>query len=311
MRILYLGTPDFAVQPLQSLINFEKNGADIEIIGVVTNVDKPFGRKKILTACPVKQFALENSLPVFGYEKISKDGVEDIKKLNPDLMITCAYGHILSKEILDIPKYGIFNIHASLLPKYRGASPIHSAILNGETKTGVTIMKTELGVDTGDIILQKEVFIDENDNCGTLFDKLSMVGADLIIDAVKLLIDGKIKFVKQEEEKATFTKIIKKEDALIDFNKTAFVVNNQIRAFNPAPIAFFTLNEEVFKVYESDICYGNGKPGEVIENKNFLEIACLNGSIIVKKIQKSGGKAMNISDFLRGYKIEKGLIVNE
>lgn len=311
MRILYLGTPDFAVSPLQNLINFAKNNEKVEIIGVVTNVDKPFGRKKVLTACPVKQFALENNLPVFSYEKISKDGVEDLRKLNPDLMITCAYGHILSQEIIDIAKYGIFNIHASLLPKYRGASPIHSAILNGEEKTGVTIMKTELGIDTGDIILQQEVLIDKNDTCGTLFEKLSIVGANLIIKAVENLINGEISFTKQDESKATLTKMIKKEDALINFEKTPFEINNQIKAFNPAPVAFFTINGEPFKVYEAEESNGIGEVGKVIENDKYLEIACKNGSIIIKKIQKSGGKAMPISDFLRGSKIEKGIIVNK
>ncbi len=311
MKILYLGTPDFAVKPLQKLVDFANTNKNIEIVGVVTNVDKPFGRKRILTACPVKQFALGKNLPVFSYEKISRDGVEDLKKLAPDLMITCAYGHILSQEIINVAKNGVFNIHASLLPKYRGASPIHSAILNGEDKTGVTIMKTELGVDSGDIILQEEVLIEKDDNCGTLFNKLSVVGANLIIKALEQLLDGEISFTKQDENLATLTKIIKKEDALIDFNKTSFEVNNKIRAFNPSPIAFFTINDEPFKVYEAREGNGIGKVGEVIECEKSLEIACAKGSIIVKKIQKSGGKAMDISDFLRGYKIEKGVIVNK
>ena len=157
MRIVYLGTPDFAVKPLEALLNLN----NCEIIAVVTNRDKPVGRKQVLTPPPVKTVALQNNIPCFQYDKIRIEGISDLKNLSPDIMITCAFGQILSQEILDIPKYGVINIHASLLPKYRGASPIHYAILNGDTETGITIMKTDIGIDTGDIILQKSINIGE------------------------------------------------------------------------------------------------------------------------------------------------------
>ena len=204
MKIVYLGTPDFAVLPLKKLI---ENG--YQIVGVVTNKDKPVGRKQVLTPPPVKVLAQENNLPIFQYDKIRVEGVEDIKNLNPDLMITCAFGQILSQEILDIPRLGVINIHASLLPKYRGASPIHYAILNGEKQTGVTIMKTDIGVDTGDMISCEKTQIRDDETCGELSDRLSVMGADLLINTLPSIIDGSAKFIKQNDGEATFSKIIK------------------------------------------------------------------------------------------------------
>ncbi len=294
MRIVYLGTPDFAVKPLEKLV---ENG--YEVVAVVTNLDKKVGRKQILTACPVKETALNYGIPVLQYEKIRYSGVEDLKNLKPDLMITCAFGQILSQEILDIPKYGVINIHASLLPKYRGASPIHYAILNGETETGITIMKTDVGIDTGDIILQKSIKINENETCGELFDRLSILGAECIVDGINAVINNERSIV-QDNNTATYTKIIKKEDALINFNVEAKDVVNQIRAFNPSPICYAFYNANMIKVYKATISNGFGKPGEIIDNKNCLEIACKNGSIKIETIQKAGGKPLNIQDFLRG-----------
>ncbi len=305
MRIVYLGTPDFAVKPLEKLIENAEN-----IVAVITNNDKPVGRKQVITACPVKQYALSKGIPVYSYDKIRIEGVSDLKSLKPDLMITCAFGQILSQEILDIPSLYTLNIHASLLPKYRGASPIHFAILNGETKTGVTIMKTDAGIDTGDMLISKEVDIKDNETMGELFEKLSNIGADLIIDALKLVKEGKTNFIKQDEKVATFSKIIKKEMAKIDWSKKNYEIVNQIRAFNPSPIAYTFLGGEPFKIY-SAVCDDRcGKIGEVIENEKELVIATGFNSISLKKVQKSGGKPLDIGDFLRGNKIEKGFIFN-
>lgn len=305
MRIVYLGTPDFAVKPLENLI---KNGENV--VAVITNNDKPVGRKQILTACPVKQFAISKDIPVYSYDKIRVEGVEDLKALKPDLMITCAFGQILSKEILDIPTLYTINIHASLLPKYRGASPIHFAILNGEKKSGVTIMKTDVGIDTGDMLISREVDIFDGETMGELFEKLSTLGADLIIDALNLIKEGKANFVKQDESKATFSKIIKKEMAKIDFSKKNYEVVNQIRAFNPSPVAYATLNGEPFKIFSATTDDREGKIGEVIENKNELVIGTGYKSVSIKKVQKAGGKPLDILDFLRGNNIEKGYIFN-
>ncbi len=301
MRIVYLGTPEFSVKPLKKLIEYGYN-----VIAVVTNKDKPVGRKKVITPPPVKAFAIEHNIPVYQYDRIRLEGVEDIKNLKPDLMITCAFGQILSQEILDLPKLGVLNIHASLLPKYRGASPIHYAILNGEKQTGITIMKTDIGIDTGDILLQQTVEIGDDETCGELFSKLSTVGANCIIKALELVESGKAEFVKQDNDLATLTKIIKKEDALINWADSSVKIFNKIRAFNPSPIAFCCLSGQPFKIYKASIGNENGKPGQVLSCDKTLEIACGEGSIILEVVQKSGGSAMNISDFLRGNKFVVG-----
>ncbi len=304
MRIVYLGTPEFAVAPLQNLID---NG--YEIVGVVCNKDKPFGRKKVLTPPPVKVKAQNYNIPVYQYDKIRLEGLEDLKKLNPDLMITCAFGQILSQEILDVAKMGVLNIHASLLPKYRGASPIHYAILNGEKKTGITIMKTDVGIDTGDILLKRELDILPNETMGSLFERLSIVGATAILEALKLIESNNAVFYKQDEQMATFTKIIKKEDALINWENSSENIINQIRAFNPAPVAYTFINGEKLKIFSAESIEKNGQAGEVIESEKELIIACKQNAIRVNKIQKEGGKPLNIRDFLLGNKIQKGTIL--
>ncbi len=302
-----MGTPDFAVKPLKSLV---ENLKEDKIVAVICNKDRPFGRKQILTAPPVKEYALKKGIPVLQYDKIRVEGVEDLKNLNPDLVITCAFGQILSKEILDIPKYGVYNIHASLLPKYRGASPIHYAILNGEEKTGVTIMKTDVGIDTGDIIISKETTIKEQETCGELFERLSVIGAELIIEAVNLLKSGTIKFIPQNNDLATLTKIIKKEYALIDFNQDSKSVVDKIRAFNPSPVAYTFFNGQPLKIFKAVKTEGKGRAGEVISTDKGLEIACKTGAVLVETLQKAGGKQMNSKDFLRGTQIEKGYLFN-
>ena len=302
MKIVFLGTPDFSVAPLKSIIENTSH----QVIAVVCNKDKPVGRKKILTAPPVKTFAISKNIPVYQYDKIRVEGVEDIKNLAPDLMITCAFGQILSKEILDIPKYGVINIHASLLPKYRGASPIHYAILNGETKTGISIMKTDVGIDTGDVLLQEELDILPNETCGSLFDRLSVVGANAIVKALELIEQGNATFTKQDDSKATLTKIIKKEDALIDWSKNAKDVVNQVRAFNPSPIAYTYFNGEPFKIYECELCDQKGEIGTVLDSDKKLVIGCGDYSVSLKIVQKAGGKQMKIQDFLLGNKLQKG-----
>ncbi len=299
MRIVYLGTPEFAVEPLKAIL-LDKS---IEVVGVVCNPDKPFGRKKILTAPPVKQFAVDNGLPVYQFNKIREEGVGILKNLAPDFMVTCAYGQILSQEILDIAKYGVINIHASLLPKYRGASPIHYAIKNGEKVTGVTIMRSDKGIDTGDIITFRSIEILENETTGELFERLSILGAEMIVKALHSVFDGSATFTPQEHSKATLTKIIKKEDARIDWSLSAEEIVNHVRAFNPAPIAYTLLYGEPFKVYSSKKAQGKGEIGEIISNENSLVVACGDGAVELLMVQKAGGKAMRAEEFLRGAKI--------
>ncbi len=301
MRIVYLGTPDFSINPLKGLV---ENGYNV--VAVVTNKDKPVGRKKILTPPPVKVYALGKGIPVFQYDKIRVEGVCDLQKLNPDIMITCAFGQILSKEILDIPRLGVINVHASLLPKYRGASPIHYAILNGEKKTGVTIMKTDVGIDTGDMILKRELEIKEGETCGELFERLSILGANCLLDTLPSIVNGNAKIVKQNDNDATYTKIIKKEDALIDWKDSAEKNYNKIRAFNPAPVAYCYINSQPFKIYKAEICDIEGETGKVLCSTDKLVIGCGEKSLSLITVQKAGGNAMNISDFLRGNKFTVG-----
>ena len=302
MRIVYLGTPDFAVAPLKAIVGYKS----AEVVGVVCNKDKPVGRKKILTPPPVKVVAEEMGIPVFQYDKIRKEGAEDMRALKPDLMITCAFGQILSQEIIDIPELGVINIHASLLPAYRGASPINYALLFGEKETGITIMRTDIGIDTGDILLQKKLSIGEKETAGELFDRLSVCGAEAITQALPLIENGTAVYRKQNEAEATFTKIIKKEDAEIDFSESSERVVNKVRAFNPAPVAYTFFNGELFKVYEAQAVCGSGQAGTIIKADKELVVATGDGAVRLSVVQKAGGKAMKDSDFLRGAKLSVG-----
>lgn len=308
MKIVYLGTPDFAVLPLKKIFD-----AGYEILGVVTQPDKAVGRKQILTPSPVKQTALELGLKVLQYDKIRDEGVEDLKNLKPDLMVTCAYGQILSQEILDIPTLGTINIHASLLPKLRGSSPIQWSIINGDKVTGVTIMMTELGIDTGDIILKKELTIGTDETAGELFDRLSVLGADAIIEALELFKNNKVVKTPQNHSEATFTKMLKKEFGKIDFNNDAKVIHNLVRGLNPWPIAFTSLNGEVIKIYKTKVIKGEDVPSKIVkcDEKNGLIIACKKDFIEVLELQRAGGKRMNAKDFLRGFKVSEGTIIND
>jgi len=302
LKIVYLGTPDFAVEPLKRIVD----SGEYQVVAVVCNNDKPVGRKRVLTPPPVKVYAESVGLKVLQYDKIRVEGVNDLKELAPDLMITCAFGQILSQEIIDIPRLGVINIHASLLPKYRGASPIHYAILNGEKTTGITIMRTDIGIDTGDIISQEELSIGEKETCGELFERLSKLGADCIIKTLPSIINGTAIYVKQDDGNASYSKIFKKEDAKIDWSDTAINIYNKIRAFNPAPIAFCTYKGEPFKVFEAEIVDACGEVGTVLECDKRLVLACCDYAISLVKVQKAGGNAMNIQDFLRGNKFTVG-----
>ena len=239
MKILFAGTPDFAVAPLKTI---QESG--FEIVGVITQIDKPQGRKGILTPPPVKTAAEALGIPVFQPEKIREE-VEQIRGLNADLMVTCAYGQILTQAVLDCFPQGVWNIHAGLLPKYRGASPIQSCILNGEKKTGVSIMKTELGLDCGDVLCVTETEISETETYGELSDRLSLIGAELIVKALKQLEIGKYTLTPQGEEGVGVVRKINKDHAKIDFHKGVKEVVDLVRGMNPAPIAYAVLESEV------------------------------------------------------------------
>lgn len=305
MKIIFMGTPDFAVPCLESLYN-----AGHEISSVFTREDKPVGRKQVLTAPPVKVFATEKNIPVF-QPKTLRDGEAEkiIKSYNPDLIVVVAYGRILPDEILGIPKFGCVNVHASLLPRHRGASPIQWCIVCGDKKTGITTMKMDSGLDTGDILLTETVDIDDNETAGELFDRLAGIGAELIVKTVDNI--ESIEPVKQNDEGATYAPIITKNMGLLDFkNKTAEELHNAVRGFNPWPVAYFVLDNKRIKVYKTHIADASGVPGTVVSNKNELIIACAEGTALALDIIKpEGSREMTAEEYLRGKVIEKGAVI--
>ena len=300
MRIVFLGTPDFSVSCLDALINSKH-----EVLAVVTQPDKARNRM-VVSFSPVKEEAIKHNIKVLQYDKIRLQGVEDLKALNPDLMVTCAYGQIISQEILDIPKYGVINVHASLLPKYRGSAPIQWAILNGEKETGITIMQTALGVDSGDIILQEKVAIKENETAGELFDDLAKIAPSVLMKAIDLIESGKATFTKQNEEEATHFPMLKKEDGHIDWTQDGNTIINKIYGLNPWPSAYSILDGKIFKIYKAKFEEGYSLDfGTIKDNK----VACKGGYIQLQEVQIEGKKKMDIEEFARGFKLD-GQVLN-
>ena len=304
MRIVFMGTPDFAVNALQSLYD-----GGHEIIGVFTQPDKPQGRKMVLTPPPVKVCAESLGLTVYQPKSVKTSETLDIlKSLNPDLIAVVAYGKILPKEILELPKFGCVNVHASLLPRHRGASPIQTAILCGDKVTGVTTQKMDIGVDTGDILLAAKTDILPIDNFETLHDKLAVQGADLLVKTVQGLENGTIIPEKQSEDGVTHASIITKEMGEIDFNKTANEIDCQIRAFTPWPSAYLFIGGKRVKIINAAVGGSVSEAaGTVVDTKNGLTVACGGGtSIVLNELQPEGKGAMPAKAFLNGYPIEIG-----
>ena len=305
MRLIFLGTPDFAVPSLKKIAE-----SNHEIIAVVTQPDRPRNRG-VMSPSPVKETALELGLKVLQYERISREGVEDIKNLNPDIMVTCAFGQILSRELLAIPKYGVINEHASLLPKYRGSSPIQWCVINGEKETGVTIMKTAYEVDSGDILFADKTFIGEDETAGELFDRLSILAADSIIKALDLIENGKANFAPQNHNEATFCKMLTKADGLIDWSKSAQQIKDFVRGMNPWPCAYTKLDGMVYKMHKVSVQNNNfsGNAGQIVmADKNGLIVACGDGAISIDIIQAPNCKKMSAKDYLLGHKLQVGRI---
>lgn len=301
MKILFLGGSEFSLESLKALCQ-----AGHEVVGVVCQEDKPNLRGNKIEISPVKAFAQREGLKVFQFKKIKDGGAEVLKKLKPDLLVVVSYGQILPQEIINLAPLGIINVHASLLPKYRGCSPIISAILNGEKKTGVTIMRIVKEVDAGDMLLQREVEILEDDNAKTLSERLSKAGAELLVEAVKQIEAGITVETPQDPKLATFTKMIRKEDGLLDFSKPAFEANNKIRAFNPNPGAFVLRDGEKIKIHQAKIVPANEEisAGEIISSspKSGLVIKCGKDAIEILKLQAPGGKILDAKSFLNGRK---------
>ena len=302
MRIVYLGTPEFAVKPLTAL-----KEAGFDVVAAVTARDKKVGRKQILTAPPVKRAAENMGIKVLQYDRISKEGAEDLRALSPDIMVTCAFGQILSREILDIAPKGVINVHGSLLPKYRGASPIQSAIINGDKETGITIMKTALKVDSGAVILQEKVKIGR-ETSKEMFEKLSGAAGPLLVKALRLIESGKAEYIEQKEDEATYSGMLKKEESFIDWTVSSIETDCFIRGLNDWPVARTTHRGKILKIYYAEPVEEKGKPGEVLSAgaKEGVIVACGSGALMLKSVQAEGERIMTAEEFAAGRKITKG-----
>ena len=299
MKIVFMGTPEFSVPILETLIK------NYDVIGVVTQPDKKVGRKQILTPSPVKELALKHKIKVFEPLKISTD-YESIINLNSDIIITAAYGQFIPNELIKAPKFGAINIHASLLPKLRGGSPIQTAIKDGLEETGITIIDMVSRMDAGDILSQEKISIEETDTYGSLDDKLSQLGKEMIIKVISQIEKGEIVKRKQEESSATFAYNIKREEEKLDFNKTSKEVYNHIRAYNPNPGAYIVLDNQIIKIWKAKIVEEYGTPKEIInKTKEGFTIATKDSAILIEELQPQGKKKMNARDYLNGKTNEK------
>ena len=308
MNILFMGTPEFAVPCLGALIDSEH-----KVCGVVTQPDKPAGRGHKLTPPPVKVTALANDIEVFQPESLKDFAFdEELSKLNPDLIIVVAYGKILPEYILNFPKYGCINMHASLLPKYRGAGPIQWAVINGEEKTGITSMLMEKGLDTGDMLLKCETRIGEYETADELHDRLKAMGAELLIETIRCLEKGTLKPQKQNDEESTYAPMISKDTALVDWNRTAWEIIHLICGMNSWPVAHTLYMGESMKIYRAVLGKAaKGKPGQILTaDENGVEVICGDGnSVFIKEIQIKGSKRMMVRDYLNGHKIEENSVL--
>lgn len=309
MRVVFMGTPDFAVPSLQALID-----GGYDVVGVFTQPDKPKGRGNKLTPSPVKECAIHKGIPVFQPNRIRKDGVEDLKSLAPDLCVTAAFGQILSQEILDIPKQGTVNVHASLLPRHRGSAPLNWCILMGESKTGITTMMTDKGIDTGDMLLQKETAILPDETAGELSARLSILGAQTLMETLALIKEGRCKRTPQDHGSHTYEPMLKKEMGLIDWRKGSLEIANQVRGLDPWPGTYTPFPEGILKVVKVQAEESlSGIPGQVLaaDGKQGLIVAAGDGAVRILRLQAPGGKQLDAKDYLRGHPLTAGTIWQE
>ena len=308
MKVVYMGTPDFAVAPLKAII---ENG--YEVVGVFTQPDKPVGRKAILTPPPVKVIAQEYNIPVFQPDSLKNgEGLRILEELKPDVCAVVAYGKILPADFLEFPKYGCVNIHGSILPEYRGAAPIQRSILDGKEFAGVTAQQMDIGVDTGDILFTEKTKILENETSGDLYERLTVIGAQLLVKTLNAVSAGEINPIKQDDSKSTHAAMLDKTMSPVDWSKSALEIHNQIRGLDPWPVAQTTLNGKNLKLFRSYVYenLGSGKAGEAIALKNGLGVFCGDGkAVVVTEVQYEGKKRMNAADFLRGCNLPEGTIL--
>jgi methionyl-tRNA formyltransferase len=320
IKVIFIGTPTFALPAFESLIK----DSFFDMVGVVTQPDKPVGRKQTLTPPPIKILAEQNNILVWQPKKI-KEITGEIKKLNPDLIVVAAYAQIIPEEILNIPKYGCVNVHGSLLPKYRGASCIQAAILNGDCETGITIMKMDKGLDTGDILAQKNIPIQNDDTAASLYDKLSLLGGEILTSILEKYIAGEIQPKKQDDARASYVGLLKKEDGKINWNKNATEIERFARAMNNWPRAWsqfippplqggvgggHQLSIKILEVESEILLINKYKVGEIFLEDKKLAVQCGKDALIIKKLQLEGKKEMDAQDFIRGHQDFIGKVLN-
>lgn len=308
MNILYMGTPDIAAVILEKLIQSRH-----KIIAVVTQPDKPKGRGNQIQFPPVKELAINNQIPVFQPAKVREESfLQTVKELSPDIIVVAAFGQILPKALLDMPPFGCINVHASLLPKYRGAAPIQWSIIDGEEKTGITIMYMDVGLDTGDMIMKQEVVIEPKETGGSLHDKLAICGGEILLKALDAIESGTAKREKQIEEESNYAKMLDKTVGKIDFSKSAISIERLIRGLNPWPSAYTHLFDKTLKIWDADVIAENpeGTPGEILSvTKDAIIVKTGEGSLSIKELQLEGKKRMSAAAFLLGYSIEVGTVL--
>ena len=306
MRIVFMGTPEFAVPSLEKLI---REGH--EVAAVFTQPDRPKGRGNKMTPPPVKECAMRHGIPVYQPEKIRRDGIEDLKRLAPELCVTAAFGQILSQEILDIPPLGNINVHASLLPRHRGSAPIAYAILQGDAVAGVTTMMMDKGIDTGDMLLRAETEIGETETCGELMERLSRIGAELLAETIRKTEAGTLERIPQNEAEMTYDPMLNKGMGEADFSRSAREVKGQINGLNPWPCVSVPCGEGRLKLMRAALADGQGRPGEVLtaDPKGGLVLACGEGAVRILELQAPGGKKMRAEDYLRGHGIPVGTLL--
>ncbi len=309
MKVIFMGTPDFSVGTLEAIIE-----AGHEVCLVVTQPDKPKGRGKAMQYTPVKECALKHGIEVFQPIKIREiENIEYLRKYNADIIIVVAFGQILTKSILDMPKYGCINVHASLLPKYRGASPIQWTVINGDEITGVTTMRMDEGIDTGDMIAKQTFRVAEDETGGSLFEKLASTGAELCVKTMEMLENGTAEFTPQNNEEATHTSMIRKELGVIDWSKSAVEIERLIRGLNPWPSAYTKLDGKTFKIWKAKVVEGKDEvhPGCIFHiGKNEMYVQTGDGALSLLEVQLEGKKRMDVGSFLRGYEVEEGSFFN-
>lgn len=308
MRIVFMGTPEFAVPSLRALCEH-----GYEVAGVFTQPDRPRGRGNRLSPSPVKEYALSQGIPVFQPEKIRRDGVDDLRALAPDLCVTAAFGQILSQEILDIPPMGSVNVHASLLPRHRGSAPINWAILQGDRQAGVTTMMMARGIDTGDMLLAAATDILPGETAGELTLRLSGIGASLLLDTLRGMEDGSVKPIPQDEARMTYDPMLTKQMGIIDWTEPAQAIVNRIHGLNPWPGCSTAIQGGRMKLLRAKIAGGSGAPGEILsaDVKDGLVIACGEGAVEIVQLQAPGGKPMGARDYLRGHALTVGTVLKE